>query len=112
VHRKIILTPFSLKLKGVGRKTANLVLGLGYGISAICVDIHVHRISNRLGWVKTKDPYETEEALQKIIPKNYWIRLNTALVAFGQNVCVPISPFCSKCYANKYCRKVGVTKSR
>jgi len=101
-----------LKFKGVGRKTANLVLGLGYGIPAICVDTHVHRISNRLGWVKTKDPHATEEALEKIIPKNYWIRLNTFLVAFGQNLCVPISPFCSKCYVNRYCKKIGVNKFR
>jgi endonuclease-3 len=101
-----------LKLKGVGRKTANLVLGLGYNIPAICVDTHVHRISNRLGWVKTKDPQATEEALEKIIPRNYWIKLNTVLVGFGQNLCVPVSPFCSKCYVNRYCRKIGVNKSR
>ncbi len=101
-----------LKLKGVGRKTANLVLGLGYNIPAICVDTHVHRISNRLGWVKTKEPHATEEALQKIIPRSYWIKLNTVLVAFGQNLCVPISPFCSRCYVNEYCQKIGVTRSR
>ncbi len=101
-----------LKLKGVGRKTADLVLGLGYNIPAICVDTHVHRISNRLGWVKTKDPYGTEMALQKIIPRNYWIRLNTLLVAFGQNLCVPVSPFCSRCSVNRYCRKIGVKRSR
>jgi len=101
-----------LKLKGVGRKTANLVLGLGYNIPAICVDTHVHRISNRLGWVRTKDPHATEEALQKIIPKYYWIKLNTLLVAFGQNLCVPVSPFCSKCYVNNYCKRIGVNKSR
>ncbi|MDP3731593.1 MAG: endonuclease III [Candidatus Omnitrophota bacterium] len=101
-----------LKFKGVGRKTANLVLGLGYNIPSICVDTHVHRISNRLGWVKTKDPHATEEALQKIIPRNYWIKLNTLLVAFGQNLCVPISPFCSRCYVNRYCKKIGVNKFR
>lgn len=101
-----------LKFKGVGRKTANLVLGLGYKIPAICVDTHVHRISNRLGWVKTKEPHATEEALQKLIPKSYWIRLNTVMVAFGQNLCVPVSPFCSRCYVNEYCRKIGVTRSR
>ncbi len=101
-----------LKLKGVGRKTANLVLGLGYNIPAICVDTHVHRISNRLGWVKTKDPHATEEALQEIIPKYYWIKLNTLLVAFGQNLCVPVSPFCSRCYVNNYCKRIGVNKSR
>lgn len=101
-----------LKLKGVGRKTANLVLGLGYNIPSICVDTHVHQISNRLGWVNTKDPHATEEALEEIVPRNYWIELNTFLVTFGQNICVPISPFCSKCRVNKYCRKVGVTRSR
>lgn len=101
-----------LKFKGVGRKTANLVLGLGYNIPSICVDTHVHRISNRLGWAKTKEPHATEEALQKIIPINYWIRLNTVMVAFGQNLCVPVSPFCSRCYVNRYCRKIGVNKSR
>jgi len=101
-----------LTLKGVGRKTANLVLGLGYGIPAICVDTHVHRISNRLGWVKTKNPLQTEEALEKIIPKNYWINLNTILVTFGQNLCQPVSPFCSRCKINKYCLKIGVGRSR
>ena len=101
-----------LSLKGVGRKTANLVLGLGYNIPAICVDTHVHRISNRLGWVKTKNPEESEYALQKIIPRKEWIDLNTTLVTFGQNLCEPISPFCSKCVVNRLCKKVGVTKSR
>jgi len=101
-----------LNLKGVGRKTANLVLGLGYGIPAICVDTHVHGISNRLGWVKTKEPHQTEEALQKIIPKKHWIDLNTALVTFGQNICVPVSPRCSICYVRSLCKRVGVTRSR
>lgn len=101
-----------LKLKGVGRKTANLVLGLGYNIPAICVDTHVHRISNRLGWVSTKDPEHTEMALQKIIPRNYWIVLNTTLVTFGQNICLPVSPFCSRCYVNNYCERVGVKRWR
>lgn len=101
-----------LKFKGVGRKTANLVLGLGYNIPALCVDTHVHRISNRLGWVKTREPHATEEALQKIIPRNCWIKLNTLLVAFGQNICVPISPFCSRCYVYRYCKKIGVDKFR
>ncbi len=101
-----------LSFKGVGRKTANLVLGLGFGIPAICVDTHVHRISNRLGWVKTKDPGETEKALQKIIPKKYWIDLNTSLVAFGQNRCLPVSPYCSVCSVRIYCKRIGVGKSR
>jgi len=101
-----------LSLKGVGRKTANLVLGLGFGVPAICVDTHVHRISNRLGWVKTNNPEETEFALQKIIPKSQWIRLNTILVTFGQNLCLPLSPFCSKCNVYKLCKRRGVDKSR
>lgn len=101
-----------LGLKGVGRKTANLVLGLSYNIPSICVDTHVHRISNRLGWVKTKLPEETEENLKTIIPKNYWIRLNTLLVAFGQNICVPISPYCSRCYVYSLCKRVRVLRSR
>ena len=101
-----------LGLKGVGRKTANLVLGLGFGIPAICVDTHVHRISNRLGWVKTNNPEETELALQKIIPRNKWIELNTLLVTFGQNLCFPVSPFCSKCRVYSLCKRRGVVKSR
>ena len=101
-----------LSFTGVGRKTANLVLGLGFGIPAICVDTHVHRISNRLGWVKTNDPGETEKALQKIILKKYWIDLNTYLVAFGQNRCLPVSPYCSVCSARIYCKRIGVGKSR
>jgi len=101
-----------LKFKGVGRKTANLVLGLGYNIPAMCVDTHVHRISNRLGWVKTKKPEATEEALKKIVPKSYWINLNTLLVTFGQNICAPVSPFCSKCFVNKLCKRKGVIRYR
>jgi len=101
-----------LEFKGVGRKTANLVLGLGYNIPAICVDTHVHRISNRLGWVKTRDPNETETALSEIIPKKNWIELNTILVTFGQNICLPISPWCSKCFVRKFCRRTGVNSVR
>ena len=101
-----------LSLKGVGRKTANLVLGLGFGITAICVDTHVHRVTNRLGWVKTKTPKDTEYALQEIIPKSCWIDLNTILVTFGQNICVPVSPWCSRCAVEKYCKKIEVTHFR
>ncbi len=101
-----------LKLPNVGRKTANLVLAKGYNIPAICVDIHVHRISNRLGLIKTKNPEETEMKLRKILPKKYWIEYNDLLVPFGQNLCKPISPFCSKCPIYEYCDKVGVVKSR
>ena len=101
-----------LSLKGVGRKTANLVLGLGFGVPAICVDTHVHRISNRLGWIETSNPKETEFALQKIIPRSQWIKLNTVLVTFGQNLCLPVSPFCSKCNVYKFCKRRSVDKSR
>lgn len=101
-----------LDLKGVGRKTANLVLSLGFRIPAICVDTHVHRISNRLGWVNTRNPKETEFALEKILPKNEWIDINTTLVTFGQNLCLPVSPFCSRCNVAKICKRIGVDKSR
>ena len=101
-----------LSFKGVGRKTANLVLGLGFKIPAVCVDTHVHRIANRLGWIKTKSPEESEEALKKIIPRRYWIDLNTILVTFGQNLCFPVSPLCSKCLVFSYCKRRGVNKSR
>jgi len=97
-----------LNFRGVGRKTANLVLGLGFNIPAICVDTHVHRITNRLGWARTGNPEETEYALEKIIPKNHWIELNTILVTFGQNLCVPVSPFCSRCDVFGICKRAGV----
>lgn len=92
-----------LTLPGVGRKTANLVLGLGFGIKAICVDTHVHRISNRLGYVSTKTPQETETALMEKLPKRYWIVYNDLLVTYGQNVCRPIGPKCKRCAIAKYC---------
>ncbi len=101
-----------LKFKGVGRKTANLVLGLGFGKPAICVDVHVHRICNRMGYVKTKTPEETEMELRKKLPKEYWIKINDLLVAFGQTICKPVSPLCSKCPVEKFCEKVGVEKHR
>ncbi len=101
-----------LSLPNVGRKTANLVLAKGYGIPAICVDVHVHRISNRLGLIKTKDPLETEMKLREILPKKYWIEYNDLLVPFGQNICKPISPFCSLCPLSEFCDKIGVDKSR
>ncbi len=101
-----------LSLKGVGRKTATLVLGKAFDIPAICVDTHVHRVSNRLGWVETKTVDETEEALKQIVPRSKWIELNRLLVTWGQNICVPISPFCSKCVLFSLCPKIGVTKRR
>ena len=101
-----------LALPGVGRKTANLVLVEGFGIPAICVDTHVHRISNRIGYVKTKTPEQTEMALRKKLPKKHWIRYNELLVAFGQVICRPVSPFCSKCPVARMCPAIGVIKSR
>jgi endonuclease III len=101
-----------LTLKGVGRKTANLVVTMGYGKPGICVDTHVHRISNRLGYVRTHDPDATEMALRAKLPRRYWIGYNDLLVAFGQNVCAPISPRCSGCPVRPLCRRVGVTVSR
>jgi len=101
-----------LKLKGVGRKTANLTVTLGYGKLGICVDTHVHRISNRLGLVTTKTPEQTEFALRKTLPQKYWLIYNDLLVTYGQNLCVPISPWCSKCKISKYCKRVDVKKIR
>jgi endonuclease-3 len=101
-----------LTLKGVGRKTANLVVTLGYGKPGICVDTHVHRISNRWGYVRTRTPQETEFALRRILPRSYWMRFNSLLVAFGQNCCTPVSPHCSKCRLVPYCARVGVKQSR
>lgn len=101
-----------LSLKGVGRKTATLVLSMGFQIPAICVDTHVHRISNRLGYVKTKNPTETEFALMDKLPKRYWIEYNDLLVTYGQNLCKPISPLCSECGIYDHCMRIGVTKHR
>lgn len=94
------------KFSGVGRKTANLVLSQGFNTPAICVDVHVHRIFNRLGYVKTSTPEETEFALRDKLPKKYWIPINTLLVTHGQNVCKPIKPMCDKCPIEKYCAKL------
>lgn len=101
-----------LKLKGVGRKTANLVIARGYNKPAICVDTHVHRITNRWGYVKTSTPEKTEFALRQKLPIKYWKDINGLLVAFGQGICRPISPFCSKCQLHELCDRVGVTKCR
>lgn len=97
-----------IKFKGVGRKTANLVLAKGFGIPAICVDVHVHRISNRLGWVKTKTPDETEMELRKHLPKKYWLDINTILVTFGQNLCKPQKPMCNVCPIKEYCESCSL----
>jgi len=101
-----------LSLKGVGRKTANLVVTLGFHKEGICVDTHVHRISNRLGYVQTKTPEQTEFALREKLPRQYWTDYNTLLVAFGRQVCRPLSPLCSTCPIRSYCDRVGVTRSR
>jgi endonuclease-3 len=101
-----------LTLKGVGRKTANLVVTIGFRRPGICVDTHVHRISNRLGFVRTRTPEQTEFALRAKLPARYWIDYNDLLVAFGQNVCRPLSPLCSRCPVRVHCHRVGVVTSR
>jgi endonuclease-3 len=101
-----------LELPGVGRKTANLVVTFGFARPGICVDTHVHRITNRLGFVRTASPERTEWALRAKLPRRHWIGLNDLLVAFGQNVCHPLSPRCSVCPVARLCRRVGVERSR
>lgn len=101
-----------LSLKGVGRKTANLVITVGYGRPGICVDTHVHRISNRLGIVRTKAAEQTEFVLRRVLPRRHWIRYNDLLVTFGQNVCKPVSPLCSSCPVSTRCPQLGVGKHR
>jgi len=117
-------------LPGVGRKTANLVLNLGFGLPAICVDTHVHRIANRFGWVTSRTPEQTEHALEAILPREYWIEINELLVGYGQKICTPLSPRCSECPFSRVkeesgrrvaepadpgpppCLRVGVSRSR
>lgn len=101
-----------LKFKGVGRKTANLVITQGFQKPGICVDTHVHRISNRWEYVETNNPEETEMALRAKLPQEYWIEINDLLVAMGQTICHPTSPKCSLCPIEKYCAKIGVVRSR
>jgi endonuclease-3 len=101
-----------IKIKGIGRKTANIVLSYGFGKDAIAVDTHVHRIPNRIGWIKTRNPEETEVELMKIIDRKYWQQVNSLLVLHGQNICRPLSPKCSICPIEKYCKKIGVKKVR
>ena len=101
-----------LTLHGVGRKTANLVVTLGFDKPGICVDTHVHRISNRLGYVRTRTPDETEMALRAKLPRRYWIGYNDLLVTFGQNVCAPVSPKCSTCPVRTLCSRRGVRTAR
>ncbi len=101
-----------LTLPGVGRKTANLVVTIGYGDYGICVDTHVHRISNLWGFVSTRTPEETEFALRAKLPRRHWKTYNDILVTFGQNLCVPVSPWCSKCPVFRYCPRKGLKRSR
>jgi endonuclease III len=101
-----------LALKGVGRKTANLVVTLGFRKPGICVDTHVHRITNRWGLVNTKTPHQTEYTLRDVLPQEYWIELNGMLVAFGQGICKPVSPLCSRCRVSDFCDRVGLGRSR
>jgi len=101
-----------LALPGVGRKTANLVLNEAFCIDAVCVDIHVHRISNRCGWLTSKNPDETEMILRDILPLKYWKKINYILVLYGQNLCRPVSPYCSQCVIRKFCSRSGVDRSR
>ena len=101
-----------LEFKGVGRKTANLVITLGFGKPGICVDTHVHRICNRWGYVRSKTPEETEFSLREILPDKHWLRINDLLVTFGQNLCKPVSPFCSKCPIYFFCERNNVIRNR
>ena len=97
-----------LQLPGVGRKTANLVRAIAFSLPAICVDVHVHRICNRWGYINTKTPYETEMALREILPEKYWLNFNSYVVAFGQNLCTPRKPKCHQCPIYNQCARIGV----
>lgn len=101
-----------IKLPGVGRKTANLVVAVGFHKPGMCVDTHVHRMTNRWGYIKTKNPFETEMALRKKMLVKYWEKINSLIVSYGQHLCTPISPWCSKCVIKKYCNQVGVESKR
>ncbi len=101
-----------ISIKGVGPKTANIVLAFAFGKLVLPIDVHCHRIPNRLGWIKTKTPKETEKELEKILPKRYWRNFNSAFVQFGREVCLPVSPKCSECPIRKFCERIGIGKSR
>ncbi len=101
-----------LSIKGIGPKTANIVLNFAYNQLVLPIDTHCHRIPNRLGWIKTKTPEKTELALEKILPKKYWKEFNAIFVLFGKTICQPVSPWCSKCPVKKYCPRINVKKSR
>jgi endonuclease-3 len=119
---KVILTKYKgvvpnnreelLSIKGIGPKTANIVLSFAYGKEVLPIDTHCHRIPNRIGWVKTKTPEKTEKELEKILPRKHWKEFNSIFVLFGKTICKPISPICSQCPIEKYCKKVGVKKRR
>ena len=101
-----------LSIKGIGPKTANIVLNFAFNKPTLPIDTHCHRIPNRLGWVRTKDPEQTEKELEKILPEKYWLEFNGIFVLFGRTICTPISPFCSRCPVRNYCSRVNVTSSR
>jgi endonuclease-3 len=101
-----------LSIKGIGPKTANIVLAFAFGKNVLPIDTHCHRIPNRLGWVKTKTPEQTEKELEKALPKKYWTEFNSIFVQFGKTICQPISPLCSQCPVNKFCPKIGVKRNR
>jgi len=101
-----------LSMKGIGPKTANIVLAFAFGEDVLPIDTHCHRIPNRLGWVKTKTPEKTEKELERILPRKYWNEFNGIFVLFGKTICQPISPWCSKCPVSEYCKRVGVVRSR
>ena len=101
-----------MSIKGIGPKTANIVLAFAFGENVIPVDTHVHRIPNRLGWIKTKTPEQTEAELERVLPKKYWREFNAIFVQFGQTICQPISPWCSKCPISEYCKRIDVNRSR
>jgi len=101
-----------MSIKGIGPKTANIVLAFAFGKAVLPIDTHCHRIPNRLGWVKTATPEKTEKVLEKVLPKKYWNEFNGIFVLFGKTICQPISPWCSKCPVSEYCKRVGVVRSR
>ena len=101
-----------MSIKGIGPKTANIVLSFAFGKLVLPIDTHCHRLPNRLGWIKTKTPEKTEKELEKILPKKYWKEFNSIFVLFGKTICQPISPFCSKCPVKKYCKRVRVERNR
>lgn len=101
-----------LSIKGIGPKTANIVLNFAFNQPTLPIDTHCHRIPNRLGWIRTKNPEQTEKELEKILPEKYWFEFNGIFVLFGKTICQPVSPFCSRCPVRKYCPRVEVKISR